>query len=368
MTAFDTPAHSSSALRYQVISFGDSLSDVGTYAPAAARFGGGRFTTNPGEVWTQILAQAYGDTLIAAYTGKFKTPLTRNPLGFGYAQGGSRIEHPVPFSGNTALYSNAHENHQTDATPQQALRNAHKNIRQRKSGKENTLGLMNMSIAAQIESHLENNLRFTPSQLVLINGGSNDIMANAVAAAIGEIGFAEAIRSVQTAASQYAGLIQKLYAHGAENLIMTNMPDLGHTPIGMTDIETSTVLTQLSLLFNTTTLKCLETQLPAEHSVVFIDTFSYLNQVLDAYKEYGFSVSNTGIACKMEALPAYYQSTLFASPKIYVEPNADQTYMFADGAHPSTRMHALFAQHIQTQFEASLAKRVRIQENAAVAA
>ncbi len=34
----------------QVVSFGDSLSDVGTYAPIAAAVGGGRFTTNPGQV------------------------------------------------------------------------------------------------------------------------------------------------------------------------------------------------------------------------------------------------------------------------------------------------------------------------------
>lgn len=38
-------------VKLQVVSFGDSLSDVGTYAPvAAANFGGGRFTTNPGQV------------------------------------------------------------------------------------------------------------------------------------------------------------------------------------------------------------------------------------------------------------------------------------------------------------------------------
>src|SRR3978361_2316416 len=51
-------------LKLQVVSFGDSLSDVGTYAPvAAANFGGGRFTTNPGQIWVQDVAQYYGDKL-----------------------------------------------------------------------------------------------------------------------------------------------------------------------------------------------------------------------------------------------------------------------------------------------------------------
>ena len=46
-----TPA---GGVKLQVVSFGDSLSDVGTYSPViTSSFGGGRFTTNPGEVWTQ---------------------------------------------------------------------------------------------------------------------------------------------------------------------------------------------------------------------------------------------------------------------------------------------------------------------------
>src|SRR3954469_7410974 len=52
----------------QIVAFGDSLSDGGTYEPIANAVRGGRFTTNPGQVWTQNVAQYYGDTLSAAYT------------------------------------------------------------------------------------------------------------------------------------------------------------------------------------------------------------------------------------------------------------------------------------------------------------
>ena len=63
-----TPA---GGLKLQVVSFGDSLSDVGTYSPvAAANFGGGRFTTNPGEVWVQNVAKYYGDTLTPAMSAQ----------------------------------------------------------------------------------------------------------------------------------------------------------------------------------------------------------------------------------------------------------------------------------------------------------
>ena len=61
-------ATSAGGVNLQIVSFGDSLSDVGTYAPIASVLGGGRFTTNPGQVWTQDVAQYYGDTLSAAYT------------------------------------------------------------------------------------------------------------------------------------------------------------------------------------------------------------------------------------------------------------------------------------------------------------
>src|SRR6201999_3554757 len=51
-------------INLQVVSFGDSLSDVGTYSSfAGPAFGGGRFTTNPGQIWTELVAEYYGGTL-----------------------------------------------------------------------------------------------------------------------------------------------------------------------------------------------------------------------------------------------------------------------------------------------------------------
>ncbi len=67
----------------QVVSFGDSLSDGGTYAPVAtANFGDGRFTTNPGQVRTQNVAQYYGGTLTAANTSGFASRFRRPAVWF----------------------------------------------------------------------------------------------------------------------------------------------------------------------------------------------------------------------------------------------------------------------------------------------
>lgn len=83
-----------------MVSFGDSLSDVGTYrvGPIAAA-GGGRFTVNPADartptLWTELIAAQLGLSSCAARSGGFgvaETPVTgcRN-----YAQGGARVQNP----------------------------------------------------------------------------------------------------------------------------------------------------------------------------------------------------------------------------------------------------------------------------------
>src|ERR1700692_1185008 len=130
-------------------SFGDSLSDVGTYAPVApADFGGGRFTTNPGQIWTQNVAQYYGDTLTAAQTGGFGVPLAP-ASGLGYAQGGARVT-LQPGIG-----------HATPGTPNADFSQA-----------------TTIPVNDQVTSYISAHGSFNANQLVLVNGGANDIFYN----------------------------------------------------------------------------------------------------------------------------------------------------------------------------------------------
>lgn len=80
---------SASAVQFQgVYVFGDSLSDAGYYrpfllsigVPAATAATLGRFTTNPGPVWSEIIAQYYGGNANPSNAG-----------GGIYAQGGARV-------------------------------------------------------------------------------------------------------------------------------------------------------------------------------------------------------------------------------------------------------------------------------------
>lgn len=97
------------AVKYTaVVSFGDSLSDAGTYkvGPVAA-LGGGMFTVNgiagapgaepvPSYNWAQLIsAQAIGKVNCAARTGGFGVPVTTVSGCTNYAQGGSRVKNPL---------------------------------------------------------------------------------------------------------------------------------------------------------------------------------------------------------------------------------------------------------------------------------
>src|SRR5215210_7766412 len=59
--------------------FGDSLTDAGSFKPVLPP-GTGLFTTNPGPMWTQVLAERYGLTSTPANQG-----------GNDYAEGGARV-------------------------------------------------------------------------------------------------------------------------------------------------------------------------------------------------------------------------------------------------------------------------------------
>jgi outer membrane lipase/esterase len=97
----------------KMVTFGDSLSDVGSYnVGVVASMGGGRYTINTGDPvnWTELLATTLGlDALCSAQTGLNSAPELGGPVAtvdhtgcYSYAQGGSRVTNPVG-PGNSAL-------------------------------------------------------------------------------------------------------------------------------------------------------------------------------------------------------------------------------------------------------------------------
>ncbi|MFM0338256.1 SGNH/GDSL hydrolase family protein [Paraburkholderia fungorum] len=361
----------------QVVSFGDSLSDVGTYAPVIqSSFGGGRFTTNPGEVWTQKVAEYYGGTLTAAYVGGFGRPLVATG-GLGYAQGGSDVVNA-----------------------------------QGEGWAPNSMAATTVPVVTQVANYLGAHTSFNSNQLVLVNGGANDIFqfsttANltALGAALqtqypllvqagklpnsqaGQVqfiaGYLQQLANPQiaTAAAQLAAQIQTIVNSGATHVVVSTVPDIGSTPQGVQANAaapgTAALLSGITAAYNGILVQNLTARgLLGTGKVIVADAFTWIDQQVPNYQALGFTVSNTGTACNLASMvtnatayatanpsatngltPAQYGSqfgsSLFCSPQTYTVAGADQTYMFADLVHPSTHLHALFAQYVQQQIAAT---------------
>jgi len=345
----NTPA---GGVKLQVVSFGDSLSDVGTYAPVAtANFGGGRFTTNPGQVWTQNVAQYYGDTLAAANTGGFGVPL-QAASGLGYAQGGSRVTlqpgvgHATPGTAN-ADFSQA----------------------------------TTIPVNDQVSQYIASHGTFNANQLVVVNGGANDIFYNltvaqataagiqaqvaagtitpAQAATAGAAATTAATTAISQAAIDLATVVGRVVQAGATHVLVSNVPDIGGSPQGLASADKGATLSQVTQLFNGTLQGALQ-KAGILSKVIYVDAYSWIDGVQANYQSNGFSVSNTGTACNLQAMiaaatkagqpnPTAFGTSLFCSPQTYTVANADQTYMYADTVHPTTHLHALFSTFVEQQ-------------------
>lgn len=297
----------SGGIHLQVVSFGDSLSDVGTYAPIASVVGGGRFTTNPGQVWSQDVAQYYGDTLTAAFTIDVAHNL-KAQSGLGYAEGGATVATPAN------LY-----NFLTDV-----------------------IGDIEMPVNQQVSSYLSTHGSFNANQLVLVWAGANDVLrAGALPAAAA---------TVQTAANTLAQVVGQIAQNGAAHIVVVNVPNVGLSPKGITQPDGGANLTQLSQLFNDSLNAALQAD-GLQSKVIQVDSYTWVNQMVANFQANGFTVSNTSVACDPSKTPN--QTSLLCSPGTYASSNADQTYMFADDLHPTTRLHALFAQYVEQRIAQS---------------
>jgi len=294
-------------INLQVVSFGDSLSDVGTYAPIASVVGGGRFTTNPGQVWTQDVAQYYGDTLTAAYTIDATKKLSAQG-GLGYAEGGATVATPANL--NNFLVS--------------------------------VIGDIEMPVSEQVSRYLSDHGSFNAGQLVLVWAGANDVLrAGALPAAAS---------TIQTAANALAQVVGQIVGGGATHVVLVNVPNVGLSPKGLAQPDGGANLTQLSQLFNNDLTSALQAS-GLQSKVIEVDSYTWLNQLIANFQANGFAVSNTAQACDPSKTPD--DTSLLCSPSTYVASNADQTYMFADDLHPTTHVHTLFAQYVEQRVAAA---------------
>jgi outer membrane lipase/esterase len=338
----------------RVVAFGDSLTDIGTYTgatsltatPGAAPYFGGKFTTNTfteytlpaagtaraantstANIWVEWVAARLGVPITPAEAGFATTrvPCPAQASGLpnsctGYAQGGSRVTDPNGIG---------------------------------KSG-----GALTVPLVAQVASHNTRSVTgfqtgFNSGDIVFVYGGNNDVFIQFGAVGQG-LPAATAIANVQTAANELVALVKnEILAKGAERVAVMTLPDSSVTP-GFTGLPAPNraLLSQLSAEFNTV----LTTGL-ADTSARIIDARALLTTALASAASLGITNTTTA-ACSPAKLAAITGnrvtdgSSLFCNATPGVPFNGittgvnASTYAFADGVHPTSASHKIFADQV----------------------
>ena len=320
----------------QVVAFGDSLTDAGTFNPTTADTDpandsatGLTFSTKPGGTWAVYVAANLGIQLKPNQQVNFGIVGNGGEVidvgGLDYAEGGAHIEVDEPNGGVVMQTIPG-----IGTVPVQLA--------------------TSRSIKTQIDDYrAEHGNAFSDDQLVLIQGGANDFF-DFLSQVAGDPSLAANASSVVTAtATAMITQIGRLKAANARQIIYANLPDLGETPQFRTT-PLAGLATQLSTAYN----NAVQTQLAAWDVTVF-DTSALIHAVVASPSTYGFSDVTTP-ACTSFTTPGNPAtlSALICSPNTLVTPDADITHLFADGVHPTARAHAVWADQVTAMPRAML--------------
>lgn len=276
-------------------SFGDSLSDAGSFKPVLPP-GTGLYTTNPGPMWTQVLAQRYGLVSSPANQG-----------GNDFAEGGARVSQQPGVPPNFPPTANA--------TP----------------------------VLTQISQFLSRGPADSGA-LYSVWAGGNDLFTQFALLQAGQITPQQLQQNMVLAAQQLVGGVAQLQAAGAQNVMVFNLPDAGKTPDGI-ESGNSASITQVVGLYNSAIQAGLN---QIGSNVIRVNIFGLLNEVIADPARYGFA-NVTGRACNNDFGGRVY--ALFCTPDTLVSPDAPETYLFADGNHPTTAGMRLVAQLAASMIE-----------------
>jgi len=267
----------------QTVFFGDSLTDGGFFRPllpASVRPVTGQFTTNPGYVWSQYLADYYGTSAVPNGNGQ---------TGPNYAAGGARV------------------------------------------GVNSTGALGPIpSLATQMNNYLTaNGGRADAHALYTVWGGANDLFAITS-------GGANPTTTISSAVAAQIGIVGTLTQAGAQYILVPTIPDLGLTPAFRAQGATAQAQgTALTVSYNTALFSGLAA---SNLRVIPLDTFHFLQEVVANPSAFGIT-NITGTACQ----PQITANSLTCNPTSYVNPSAPYTYLFADGVHPTSSAHKALA-------------------------
>jgi len=303
------------------VSFGDSLSDVGTYAVGTiAAFGGGQFTVNSPSAknWTALLAAEFGLAApCAAQTGLdgdpaqgFSVPPINHKGCYGYAQGGARVTNPIGIGNKLTGGANA------------------------------TLGFLTVPVVQQIHNYLNaSGGKFRDDEVVFVLAGANDVFFQLALLQTAMTEPATAVSSIALAASELATAINtQITGNGAKYVVVLNVPDIAITPLGATfDPSTRSFVDYMVNIFNAQ----LKLGVATNAHVLYVDAYA------ENYNQYvnpgAYGLTNvTDTACDLSPAKNPLSSSLICTSNNLIPGVTDQ-YLFSDMVHPTPYGYGLIA-------------------------
>jgi outer membrane lipase/esterase len=281
----------------RVVALGDGFSDVGQLGTNR------RYTVNDSSSnnWAQAFAVGYGLTLSPSATG-----------GQGYAQGNARITSAVDAAGGSAP-----------------------------------------SITQQISNYLAQGTPLA-GDLVLVNGGASDVVAQMTAFKAGTITEAAMTAAVIQAGAQMGQQIRRLVNAGASRVVIAGLPNLSKTPWAITLGET-TRLSSLSTALNDALLSEIW---DLGNNVFFVDMAYYVNIVTAAPVNYlgAGAVATTPVCTSADNAATNGIGTglgqvnaSLCDATTLVSGANHNVYVFADALHFTPAMHRLLAAYARVK-------------------
>ncbi|MCU6435740.1 SGNH/GDSL hydrolase family protein [Undibacterium sp. Jales W-56] len=375
------------------VSFGDSLSDVGSYAVGTvAALKGGKYSVNDVDAngknnaknWTELMAAQLGlPAPCPAQTGLqglasqgFSVPVVNHPGCTSYAQGGARVTNPVG-PGNKLL-----------------------------GGSNAVLGQLTVPVVTQIQNHLAiNGGSFKGDEIVFVMAGGNDVFiqlagfsagataaataavtaavpgqiqadiaagkcvpadaqaSNCQAAAVATlsptVGAAAAgayiqtnaplvVTAMGTAGAELAGYVKTLIiGKGAKYVTVVNLPDVSQTPFGLsTSASTQTLIFNMVNAFNSQ----LKAGLDGNANVLYVDAYTVNRDQFANPAIYGLTNVTTP-ACDLTPAKNPLGSSLVCNKSNTISGSVDN-YQYADSVHPTPYGYLLLARYVSKEMVA----------------
>ena len=361
----------------QIVTFGDSVSDVGTYKVGSiAAVGGGQFTVNSptSKNWTELISSRLGlaapcaaqtgfSPLIPGFTG---AATVNNTACRNYAQGSARVT--SPFGPNSKALQDFVFNANGGAAGGAAAVTAAANA--------SALGLTALPVVNQINNHLAAaGGSFSDRDLVLVLAGGADVFLNlngiapAAAGGAGAVGAAvlagwtpaqqqavaaggaAAVSAAQTAAVQgmvragdeLAGYVKTLIvAKGAKFVTVLNVPDISQTPFAAPfDAATRGFVNQLVTSFN----GALQAGLANTPGIVLVDLYTQSRAQIASPAAFGLT-NVTNLACSATSAANPLQgASITCTPASTISVDTSR-YLFADDVHITPYGNQLLADFV----------------------